>query len=98
VATLNLHTAQPDDDVVPTPSSDRRRLRRGAPSSRVAYGLGIAAVCALATVNLLTGVGTAPASADEQKSVAVADALGLDGASAPVTVDAQRLRQVTASR
>jgi hypothetical protein len=98
VATLNLHSAQPDDDVVPPPSSRLRRLRRGAPSSRVAYGLGIAAVCALATVNLVTGVGTVPASADEQKSVAVADALGLDGASAPVTVDAQRLREVTASR
>lgn len=98
MAPLNLHTARPDDDVVSAPSSHRRRVRRGAPSSRVAYGLGIAAVCALAAVNLVTGVGTVPASAQEQKSVAVADALGVDGAPAPVTVDAQRLREVTSSR
>jgi hypothetical protein len=100
VATLNLHTEQPDDDVVTPPSATGRRLRRGAPSSRVAYGLGIAAVCALATVNLATGapIGTVPASADEQSSVAVADALGVDGASAPVSVDAERLGEVTSSR
>jgi hypothetical protein len=66
----------------------------------VAYGLGIAAVCALATVNLMTGtpIGTVPASAEEQSSVAVADALGVDHASAPASVDATRLGEVTASR
>jgi hypothetical protein len=100
VATLNLHTAQPDDVVTTTPSVPGRRFRRGAPSSRVAYGLGIAAVCALATLNLVTGapIGTVPASAHEQSSVAVADALGVHGASAPVSVDAERLGEVTSSR
>jgi hypothetical protein len=98
VATLNPHTAQPGDDV-PTPRKTDGRFRRGAPSSRVAYGVGIAAVCALATLNLVTGTpaGTVPASADEQ-SVAVADALGVDHASAPVSADAKRLGEVTASR
>jgi hypothetical protein len=61
VATLNSNTAQPDD--VPTAQTTGGRFRRGAPSSRVAYGVGIAAVSALATLNLVTGarIGTVPA-------------------------------------
>jgi len=100
VATLNPHEAEPDGDVVPPSHTAGRRFRRGAPSSRVAYGVGIAAVCALAAVNLVTGapVGTVTASADEQSSVAVADALGVAGASAPLSADAERLGEVTASR
>jgi hypothetical protein len=99
VASLHLHTAQPEDVVAPAPRRTGGRFRRGAPSSRVAYGVGMAAVCAVATFNLVTGAptGTVPASGDGG-SVAVADALGVDRASAPVSTDAKRFGEVTASR
>ena len=95
MATLDTHTAQPDD-VVPTSHRARRRAFRAAPSSRVAYAVGIATVCALAAVNLL-GAGPA-ATADTQSSVAVADALGITGSQTPVAHDAKVLGDLVASR
>ena len=77
----------------------RRRNRISAPHSRIAYSLGISMVCALAAIDLVTG-GPAPATADEQSSVSVADALGIEGAGIEVSPveDAAMLEQLAASR
>jgi hypothetical protein len=71
-----------------------------APSSRVAYAVGAAAVCLLAVVDLIgqSPAASATARTQEQSSVAVADALGIDGADAPVTEDAELLEQLAVSR
>jgi hypothetical protein len=63
--------------------------------------MGIAAVCAFALGDLVASGPTASADPQEQSStVAVADALGIDGAGvdAPVAADAEFLGQLTASR
>ncbi|TFV60792.1 UNVERIFIED_ORG: hypothetical protein E4P37_19415, partial [Bacillus sp. AZ43] len=96
-ARLLENSTLPDEDVVRAP---RRSRRLSAPSSRVAYSLGIAAVCAVAAVELVTGGVPATAATEEQSSIAVADALGLSSAqsAAPVTEDAELLGQLAASR
>jgi hypothetical protein len=62
----------------------------------VAYAVGIATVCTLAAVNLLSA-GPA-ATADTGSSVAVADALGITGSQTPVAQDAKVLGDLVASR
>ena len=109
MAPLNTHTAQPrdesvhtDDDVPPTTARHavgRRFGLRKAPSTRVAAALGVATVCSLALVNLLSGEPAANATADSP-SVAVAAALGIDGSGidAPAMEEPQLLDQLAASR
>ena len=79
----------------------RGRRRISAPHSRIAYSLGIAVVCAVAAVDLVTG-GATPATAgtQEQSSIAVADALGIEGSGIEVSAaeDAAMLEQLAASR
>ena len=78
-----------------------RRLRlRPAPSSRVAYALGVATVCSLALVNLLSGDPAANATATDSPSVEVAAALGIDGSGidVPAMEQPQLLDQLAASR
>jgi hypothetical protein len=115
VAPLNTHAAplvdavRTDGDTPETTEtavrSHRagRRRRMSAPQSRVAYALGIATVCALAGVELLAGGLATPATASPQEqssSVAVADALGIDGSGIdePTAGDAELLEQLAASR
>ena len=116
MATLNTHNAprtapgtSPADDetseleAVARPPRTTSRHRRPAPTSRVAYMAGTAAVCALALVNLLTGNPAALATADPQEqsaSASVADALGIDGSGAEpaTTEDHEMLGQLAASR
>jgi hypothetical protein len=78
------------------PTRGAHRLRT-APSSRVAYSLGIAGVCALAVVNLLPGN---PAEAGTQDAASVADALGITASSADAAVAEAPalLEELTASR
>jgi hypothetical protein len=95
VASLKLHSAPP--------SHRTSRRRTSAPGSVVAYALGIATVCAVACVDLMTGQSAALATASSQEqstSASVADALGIDGtdvASAAME-DPQLLEQLAASR
>jgi hypothetical protein len=96
VASLKLHPAPPID----RPS----RRRTSAPRSAVAYALGIAAVCVVATVDLMTGQSAALATAGSQQeqvaTASVADALGIDGTdvAAAALEDPQLLEQLAASR
>ena len=84
-----------------TPSSRRNHRRSAtAPHPRMAFGLGIATVCSLAFVNLLVGA-PATATVEPTASVAVAEALGIEGTEAPQTAtpeDAEALGQLAASR
>jgi hypothetical protein len=95
VASLKLHSAPPRNRT--------SRRRTSAPRSVVAYALGIATVCAMACVDLMTGQSAALATASSQEksaSVSVADALGIDGtdvASAAME-DPKLLEQLAASR
>ena len=92
------HDAPADDNplaAVQAAGSDRGRRRFPAPSSRVAYAVGIATVCTVAAVNLLSA---GPAATADTQSVAVADALGVTGAQTPVARDAQALGDLVASR
>jgi hypothetical protein len=114
VATLNLHSARLTDDTAGADgdgrsqvASDqivgrsRRRRRAPAPRSRVAYTVGLASVCAMIVVDLVAGGPAATADPDEQSaSVAVAEALGIDGAGidAPAMENPQLLEQLAASR
>ena len=112
MATLNLHTApskdqtsrSDDDALVPADTPRRaRRHRKPAPHSRVAYAVGITTVCAMAAFELVVGGPSAFATADPQEqssSVAVAAALGIDGAGieAPAPEDDELLGQLAASR
>jgi hypothetical protein len=92
VATLSKHassrvrtTAAVDDGDQTTEETAQQRPGRAArrrvipPRSRVAYGLGIATVCSLALVNMLSGQ-PATATVEPTGSVAVAEALGVDRA------------------
>jgi hypothetical protein len=111
VATLNLHSARPSDDPTRADGDDRAqaapgrfarrspRHRRSAPRSRVAYTAGLATVCALILVDLVGG-GPAATADPETQSVAVADALGIDGAGIddPAMEDPRLLEQLAASR
>ena len=104
MAPQNLNTAQPIDDSPATDSGRRtridRRHRLAAPGPRVAFSLGIATVCVLATFDLVAGA-PAPATAETQSaSVAVADALGIDGSGieAPAPEDSELLGQLASSR
>jgi hypothetical protein len=66
----------------------------------VAYALGIATVCSLAFVNLLAGA-PATATVEPSASVAVAEALGIEGSGVveqPSAEDAEQLGQLAASR
>ena len=77
------------------------RRRAVAPRPRVAFALGLATVCAVSLVDLVTGEPAATASTQEvSASVAVADALGIAGAGvqAPTVEDSQVLGQLAASR
>ncbi len=79
----------------------RRWLRPSAPSRGAAYSLGIATVCALIVIDLAAGEPAATASTQEQSaSVAVADALGIEGAGADLaaTERPELLGQLAASR
>ncbi len=114
MAPLHKHSAPPNepstgtdgdafaaqDDVAPATHRARRR-RISPPQSRVAFSVGIALVCTMAAAELLTGGPTAAtASTQAQSSVAVADALGIDGGGleAPVTENPELLGQLAASR
>ncbi|MGY1802311.1 hypothetical protein ACI78T_03415 [Blastococcus sp. SYSU D00922] len=108
MAPLNTYTAQPvdsaeadtDTEQSPRKAARHRKVRfRSAPSSRVAYALGVATVCSLALVNLLSGEEAANATADSP-SVAVAAALGIDGSGIdePAMEEPQLLDQLAASR
>jgi hypothetical protein len=109
VATLNSHDA-PSNDLLAAEApetearslrSGGRRYRRSAPKSRVAYAVGIATVCALVAVDLVAGGPAATANPEEQSaSVAVADALGIEGSGTdvPEMEDPQLLEQLAVSR
>ncbi|SFF45934.1 hypothetical protein [Blastococcus tunisiensis] len=105
MAPLTPNTAQPTDD---TPGSEQdvvRRPRRAgrrlttAPRSRVAYSLGIATVCALAAIDLVSAEPAANAE-PESTSVVVAAALGIDGSGVEPAEpeDSELLGQLAASR
>jgi hypothetical protein len=67
----------------------------------MAYGMGMATVCALVVVDLLAGGPAATASPEERSaSTAVADALGIDGGRVAQSAieDPQLLTQLSASR
>jgi hypothetical protein len=109
VASLNTHESplheapadevQADDNpltAAQAAGSDRGRRRFTAPNSRVAYAVGIATVCTLAAVNLLSA--SPAATAETRSSVAVADALGITDAQTPVARDAEVLGDLVASR
>ena len=110
MATLNTHVA-PSNDLLaddeapeteaPGTRRGRRRHRRPAPRSRVAYAVGITTVCALIAVDLVAGGPAATANPEEQSaSVAVADALGIEGSGidVPEMEDPQLLEQLATSR
>jgi hypothetical protein len=110
VAPLNLHSA-PRTDVIeldtdipaaPAEGTSRGRHRRlSAPPSRVAYALGLATVCALVVGNAVADGPAAIAGTPEPAaSVAVADALGIDGSGVDQAVleDPELLGQLAASR
>ncbi len=68
------------------------------PTSRLGYAVGITTVCAVALVNLLTGQ-QATATVEPTGSVAVAEALGIDGPEvAPPSDSAEALGDLAASR
>jgi hypothetical protein len=89
-----------EDGNRPARTGERRRL--SAPRSRMGYSVGVATVCVLALFNLVAGEPAASATADpqEQASVAVADALGIDGAGIeePSAEEPELLGQLAASR
>jgi hypothetical protein len=90
-------------DAVARPTRSTRRHRRPAPTSRVAYVVGTAAVCTLALVNLLSGSPAPLAAAEPQEqsaSASVADALGIEGSGTEdtTTEDHEMLGQLAASR
>ena len=96
MAPLNLNDARLDDDTLPARHRSRRRSRRpSAPSSRAAFGVGLAVVCSVAAGQLLL---SGPAASADTRSVAVADTLGVTGAQAPVTREAEELGDLVASR
>jgi hypothetical protein len=101
VASLNAHVhddSSTGGDEVTAPRSSRTGRRfRPAPSSRVAYSLGIAGVCAMAVVNLLPGE---PAEAGTQDAASVADALGITASPTGTTTSEAPalLQELTASR
>jgi hypothetical protein len=96
VAPLHLNDARLDDDTLPARHRSRRRSRRpSAPSSRAAFGVGLAVVCSVAAGQLLL---SGPAATADTRSVAVADTLGVTGAQAPVTREAEELGNLVASR
>jgi hypothetical protein len=105
VATLNEHDAPLGDGTDHTHrkkhvSAHGVHRRRSAPHSRVAYAVGLAAVCTLVSVDLLASEPAATAAPREQSVVTVADALGIDGSSAetPTAQDRDLLEQLAASR
>jgi hypothetical protein len=109
VATLNTHAAPSNDHLAdeapetetPSTRAGGSRHRRKPPRSRVAYALGIATVCALISVDLVAGGPAATANPEEQSaSVAVADALGIEGSGTdvPEMENPQLLEQLAASR
>ena len=109
MATLNPHDAPSNDLRVddqseteaPSTRSRGSRYKRQAPRSRVAYALGIATVCTLVAVDLVAGGPAATANPEEQSaSVAVADALGIEGSGTdvPEMEDPQLLEQLAVSR
>jgi hypothetical protein len=96
VATQNLNTApRPVDGTPAAGPRSRHRRRRAAPSSRVAFGVGLTLVCSLAAGELLL---SEPAATADTRSVAVADTLGITGAQAPLSQDTHRLGDLVASR
>ena len=109
MATLNKHAARTtrtsttaDRDAVPESSpGPRPRWQRGiVPHAQAAYGMGIATVCSLALVNLLAGA-PATATVEPSASVAVAEALGIEGSGIveqPPAEDAELLGRLAASR
>jgi hypothetical protein len=83
-----------------TPPTNRAGRRRAqVPRSRVGYAAGITTVCALALVNMLAGQ-PATATVEPTGSVAVAEALGIEGTPAQTATpaDAEVLGQLAASR
>lgn len=96
-------TAVRDGERTPPGSSGQQRAGRRravAPRSRLGYAAGIATMSAVALVNMLVGQ-QATATVEPTASVAVAEALGLDGAETPQTAtreDAEVLGQLAASR
>lgn len=106
MATLNKHastrartTAVHDGDK-PAQTRSVRHRRAAAPRSWVAYGIGTATVCSLAFVNLFAGQ-PATATVEPTGSVAVAQALGIDGTEVEqqsVAEPAEVLGQLAASR
>ena len=96
MAPLNLNDARLDDDTLPARHRSRRRSRRpSAPSSRAAFGAGLAVVCSVAAGQLLL---SGPAATADTRSVPVADTLGVTGAQAPVPREAEVLGDLVASR
>ena len=103
MAFLHRHSARLTDDTTTPGNSSGGRRRATAPSSRVAYAIGIATVCTLAAVDLLAGGPLAAATAspqEESSSIAVADALGIEATGADVRAsdDTDVLEQLAASR
>jgi hypothetical protein len=90
------HTAQ---TTTTTPTNRAGRRRAQAPRSRVGYAAGVTTVCALALVNMLAGQ-PATATVEPTGSVAVAEALGIEGTPAQTATpaDAEVLGQLAASR
>jgi hypothetical protein len=83
------------------PRSPWWRRASAAPSRGMAYSLGVATVCAMVVIDLAAGDPAATASTQEQSSsIAVADALGIDGAGVDpaATEDPALLGQLAASR
>lgn len=101
MATLNKHTARSRTTADRAVALKRiNRKHAPVPHSRVAYGLGIATVCSLALVNLFAGA-PATATVEPSASVAVAEALGIEGSGVveqPAAEDAEQLGQLAASR
>jgi hypothetical protein len=106
VATLKKHastrarTTAAENGDKPAQTRSARHRRATAPRSWVAYGIGTATVCSLALVNLLAGQ-PATATVEPTGSVAVAEALGIDGTEVQqqsVAEPAEALGQLAASR
>lgn len=102
MASLNEHHAahqRPDagvDDAAPETGRTRRRLV--PPNSRLTFSIGIAAVCTVSLVSLLSGP-PATAEAVEPRTLSVAAALGIEGsAEVPVLESTELLGQLAASR
>jgi hypothetical protein len=99
-----LHAPADDDAPIARHRSNRNpwwRRTSVAPSRGMAYSLGIATVCAMVVIDLATTDPAATASTQEQSaSIAVADALGIDGSGVDqaVTEDPELLGQLAASR